>query len=218
MATEQEIKTLLDGRKIVDAYVLAKTDRTDPHWVHPSVIEYEKSFEELSFKNSNEFFLYDSKLSYQEIADCIDIVSPNDDSIKNPMCDNCIGRLPAACGEVVKLAANSPTSCIEIRQNISVLASSSNSEYADKKATQVLPGGDPVFNAYRDKASLLGLDKIPLGTLDDIVMFWNYPGHFAPRCTLTVKTVREFDFDPFWRLKEKCLPFVNIPASIEDIG
>lgn len=212
MASAEDIKKLLDGRKIIDEYRAAKFDRSSKDWVHPSIPEMVAALEKLEFKGIDDFFLFDMKLSYQEIADVIDMVSTSDDAVKVPMCDNCAGRLPAGCNEVMRVIHGSSVACKDTRAQMDV--ATSKAFYDTFQAAKVLTT-DPVLTAYTAEATRQEVVKCNLCTLDDVILFWNYPGHFAPRCTMTIKMKREFDFDPFWQLGERCFPVVTIPPLEE---
>jgi hypothetical protein len=201
MATEQEIKTLLDGRIIVDAYVLAKTDRSDREWTHPSTPELIKALEDLGFDGIDAFFLFDAKLSFLEITDKIEIRNRFTNELE-PHCDNCIGREPQWCMEIM-VAKGMSTAC---HQRKVVANIDTSLDYLNLGlVSKVLPS-DPILDKQKAKAVIVSKTTGNLCTMNDIILFWHYHNEETNRCIGLVKMKAEFDFDPFWRLGEMCIP------------
>lgn len=202
MATEQEIKTLLDGRKIVDVYILAKTDRSDPDWNHPSIPDLEKVLGGLGFKAIDDFYLYDAKLSFLEISESVDILNRFTGE-KEPHCDNCVGREPHWCMETLLAQGKDMTVCHQRKVTADIATSA---DYLNVGlVTKVLPS-DPILDKQKAKAVLVGKTTGNLCTMNDIILFWHYHSLKTNRCIGLVKQHRDFDFDPFWRLGSMCLP------------
>lgn len=206
MVTKKEIEVLLKGRDIIDKYRSVKINRSDPKWKHPPIPAMIRALEELGFRDIDDFFLYDTKLSFQEIADVAEVVSSKDGVSPFPVCDNCSDRQPRGCEEMLRISGVQ-TTCASDRLDMRV--DSSDAFYATKRAALYLEDGDPIYKEMRAQALSLGVEKTMLFTLDDIVLSWNYSGHVAAKCVWTVKLKRKFDFDPFWKLGELCLPVAS---------
>jgi len=200
MATEQEIKTLLDGRKIVDAYVLAKTDRRDPYWVHPSVEDYAKALEELGFNTIDDFFTWDKKLSLLEIVDKIHLENRYTAS-REVFCDICTGRGIQNC--VKALLEHNYTdalSCQQVRESKTI----ATDDYASGNIVALL-GSDPIVDWQKSLAQEKSKTTGAIFTLDIIIQLWEYIVDSSCYCSMKVVQDRAFDFDPWWRLIAMCL-------------
>ena len=209
MAMKKEIEALLNGRKLVDEYRTKKINRSSPDWSPPSVLDMVASLENLGFKGIDDFFLFDAKLSYQELADSFELASSSNDKVKNPYCDLCVGRLPAGCLEVCALnGILNP--CLDARKSLT----------ADKDGQHLWKSiadfeiVDPILEKQKTKALLenhVGL----LATVDDLIQWWNFPNHTPPKCSLKYKQTREFDFDPLWQIGERRFAYVDISKETE---
>jgi len=201
MATKEEIEILLKGRKIVDAYVLAKTDRSDSNWEHPSISNLEKEITELGFRTIDDFHQYDAKLSFLEISESVDIINRFTGELE-PHCDNCIGREPQWCMETM-IAKGMDTACHQRKVTADIATSS---DYLNTGlVAKVLPS-DPILDKQKAAAAVIGKTMGNLCTMNDMILFWHYHSLETNRCIGFVKQHRDFDFDPFWRLGQMCLP------------
>jgi hypothetical protein len=195
MATEQEIKTLLDGRKIVDTYVLAKTDRSDPHWVHPSIEEYAKALEELGFKTINDFLTWDKKLSLLEIVDKIHLENRYTAS-REVFCDMCVGRGNPNCVEaLLEHNLTSAMTCQQVRSSKTI----ATDNYASDEIITLL-GSDPIVDAQKALALEKSKTTGAIFTLDIIIQLWEHIVDESCYCNMRVVQDRDYDFDPWWRL------------------
>ncbi len=197
MATKEEIELLLNGRKIVDKYL---DDRKVSKDKPPLINKLKADISSLGFTDLDAFYLYDAKLSFLEIADCVAIINRFTGD-PEPHCDNCLGREPHWCVETM-MAQGMDTACHQRK----VTEDISTGDYLGTALiTKVLPS-DPILD--RQKAAAIAKGKMigNLCTINDVILLWNYNDDESCRCIGKFTMNRKFDFDPFWHLGKMSLP------------
>ena len=204
MATKEDIERLLKGRQIIDDYLKARTDLEEREDTTKLIEQLNKDIMGLEFRDLEEFYLFDAKLSFLEISDSIDIINRFTGE-KEPHCDNCIGREPQWCMETM-VAKGVDTACHQRKITADIATSS---DYLNLGLVTKVLTSDPILDKQKAAAVIREKTTGNLCTINDIILFWYYHGLETNRCIGLVKQYRDFDFDPFWRLGKMCLPMTK---------
>ena len=198
MATQEEIKTLLAGRALIDAYRAVKTDTSvisanRASAVSASKVDLTTGLSRLGFASLDDFFRYDGRLSMLELVRCYKTVHSKTGE-ENPLCDLCIGREPPGClihpvtGEVDSVRSDCVSKRISTGERPSL--------------DFIKEDEDLVLVLQKKRAEEEKQFGIPLFSICDAIFMWNLNANHVSnmKCVAKAEQVFETDFDHFWYL------------------
>jgi hypothetical protein len=200
MVSKKSVELLLSGRKIVDDYNKSRMSLVDRNKTAELISLYKRDLLGICFSSIEEFYYFDTKLSYQEIMDSVELVNrfnPNDP----PLCDECNGRGGHWCAEVMRTSGIS-TDCHYQKTAKDVefdnhLSGTDIARYVEE---------DTILEKQRVLAKKVGRQSGLLVTLNDVILFWENIKLDSSKCIYIVKQTRDFSFDPFWNIGRLVLP------------
>ena len=193
MASQADIKKLLAGRALIDAYRSSIVENQE----RPPVSELTASIMAIGFSSLDEFFAYDRRLSMLEISRCYKGVNKFTGE-EPPICDCCLNRK-----DPVKVPG-----CVRDAKTLDPVITKSAC-VSDRIATgktwesrAITLEEDSIYQAQDAKYKELRLTKGLKFSIMDAIDWWDQPGHAPASCVAEVVEVNKPDFDFMWGLRK----------------
>jgi len=193
MLTDEQVRTLLEAREIVDGYLRERRagDRT-------ALRRAEEALRELGIESFDVFWFYNNRAVQLEIAGCYKGVD-RFTGLEPPLCDLCSGP------NRPKESPIETPSCMRDPKTYEVLPAKTQcvlERTANKsivwKSSYITDDEDTILQA-QIRATSKG--SLPIGirfSLMDALDWWGYPDHVPPGCIAKIVETKKPRFELMW--------------------